>query len=168
RNSKHESPSGYKLENPRALAMGSCQMGYAFLYGVFGSLIGTNLGAVLYENILKPVVPSARAVEAGLPLAAEAAIKAKSFWLIFAVLGGVCLVGMLLYNRFFSEETPETNRRAWKIMLGLYSVFALAGLYFFIYSLFLVPEIQWKTFVQALILLSLGGGGIGISLRRKP
>ena len=143
-------------------------MGYAFLYGVFGSLIGTNLGAVLYENILKPVVPSARAVEAGLPLAAEAAIQAKSFWLIFAVLGGVCLLGMLLYNRFFSEETHKTNRRAWKIMLGLYSVFALAGLYFFIYSLFLVAEIQWKTFVQALILLSLGGGGIGISLRRKP
>ena len=143
-------------------------MGYAFLYGVFGSLIGTNLGAVLYENILKPVVPSARAVEAGLPLAAEAAIQAKSFWLIFAVLGGVCLVGMLLYNRFFSEETPETNRRAWKIMLGLYSVFALAGFYFLIYSLFLVPEIQWRTCVQALILLSLGGGGIGISLRRKP
>jgi dipeptide/tripeptide permease len=143
-------------------------MGYAFLYGVFGSLIGTNLGAVLYENILKPVVPSAKAVEAGLPLAAEAVSQAKSFWLIFAVLGGVCLVGMLLYNRFFSEETPETNRRAWKIMLGLYSVFALAGFYFLIYSLFLVPEIQWKTFVQALILLSLGGGGIGISLRRKP
>jgi MFS family permease len=143
-------------------------MGYAFLYGVFGSLIGTNLGAVLYENILKPVVPSARAVEAGLPLASEAAKQAKSFWLIFAVLGGVCLLGMLLYNRFFSEDTTKTNRRAWKIMLGLYSVFALAGFYFLIYSLFLVPEIQWKTFVQALILLSLGGGGIGISLRRKP
>ncbi len=26
RNFKHESPSGYKLENPRALAKGSCQM----------------------------------------------------------------------------------------------------------------------------------------------
>jgi MFS family permease len=143
-------------------------MGYAFLYGVFGSLIGTNLGAVLYENILKPVVPSIRAVQAGLPLAAEAATQAKFFWLIFAALGGVCLVGMLLYNRFFSQDTTKTNRRAWKIMLGLYSVFALAGFYFLIYSLFLVPEIQWKTFVQALILLSLGGGGIGISLRRKP
>jgi hypothetical protein len=137
-------------------------MGYAFLYGVFGSLFGMNLGAVLYENILKPVVPSAKAVEAGLPLAAEAIIQAKSFWLIFAVLGGVCLVGMLLYNRFFSEETHETNRRAWKIMVGLYSV------YFLIYSLFLVEEIQWKTFIQAIILLLLGGGGLSISLRRKP
>jgi dipeptide/tripeptide permease len=143
-------------------------MGYAFLYGVFGSLFGMNLGAVLYENILKPIVPSAKAVEAGLPLAAEAITKAKSFWLIFAVLGGVCLLGMLLYNRFFSEETPVTNRRAWVIMVGLYSLFALAGLYFFIYSLFLVEEIQWKTFVQALILLLLGGGGLSISLRRRP
>ncbi len=142
-------------------------MGYAFLYGVFGSLIGSNLGAVLYENILKPVVPSPKAVEAGLPLAAEAVSQVRFFWLIFAALGGVCLLGMLLYNRFFSEDTPKTNRQAWKIMLGLYSVFSLAGLYFFIYSLFLVPEIQWRTFVQALILLGFGGGGLSIGLRRK-
>ena len=54
-------------------------------------------------------------------------------------------------TKFISEK---------KFMLDLF--------YFFIYALFLVPEIQWKTFVQALILLSLGGGGIGISLRRKP
>jgi len=143
-------------------------MGYAFLYGVFGSLIGTNLGSVLYENILKPVVPSAEAVKVGLPLAAEAVSQARFFWLIFAILGGVCLVGMLLYNRFFSEDTPKTNRQAWKIMVGLYTFFSLAGIYFLIFSLFLVPEIQWKTFVQALILLALGGGGLSISFRKKP
>ena len=53
-------------------------------------------------------------------------------------------------------------------MLGLYSVFAVAGVYFFVYSLFLTAEIQWRTLVQALIMLGLGGGGMRISLRRKP
>ena len=31
-------------------------MGYAFLYGVIGSLLGSNLGGVLYESMLKPLV----------------------------------------------------------------------------------------------------------------
>jgi len=29
-------------------------MGYAFLYGVIGSLVGSNLGGVMYESMLKP------------------------------------------------------------------------------------------------------------------
>ncbi len=143
-------------------------MGYAFLYGVFGSLIGSNLGAALYEKILRPVVPSSEAVEAGIPLASEAAGQVRIFWLIFAVLGIFCLAGMLLYNRFFSQDTPETNRRAWKVMFGIYILIAAAGLYFFIFALFLSPEVQWRTFVQALIMMAFGGGGIAISIRRKP
>ena len=142
-------------------------MGYAFLYGVFGSLIGSNLGAGLYEKILDPVVPSPEAVKAGLPLTPETISQVKFFWLIFAGLGVLCLIGMLLYNRFFSEDTPETNRRAWKIMLGIYFVIAGAGLYFFVYSLFLTLQIQWKTLVQALIMLAFGGWGIMISLKKK-
>jgi len=142
-------------------------MGYAFLYGVFGSLIGSNLGAVLYENILRPVAPSREAVETGVPLVAEAVSQVKFFWLIFAVLGIFCLAGMLLYNRFFSEDTPETNRRAWKLMLGIYALIAAVGIYFFIFSLFLTPQIQWKTFVQALIMLTLGGGGLALSLKKE-
>ena len=31
-------------------------MGYAFLYGVFGSLLGSSLGAFLYERMLKPAL----------------------------------------------------------------------------------------------------------------
>ena len=142
-------------------------MGYAFLYGVFGSLIGSNLGAVLYEKILKPIAPTEDAVASGVPLASNVISQVKFFWLIFAVLGIFCLAGMLLYNRFFSEDTPETNHRAWKIMLGIYVVIAAAGIYFFVYSIFLVPQIQWKTFIQSLIMLAFGGGGIRISLRRR-
>jgi hypothetical protein len=142
-------------------------MGYAFLYGVFGSLIGSNLGATLYEKILKPVAPSSEAVTSGVALSSEAMSQVKSFWLIFAVLGIFCLAGMLLYNRFFSKDTPETNQLARKIMLGIYIVLALAGVYFFVLAIFLSAQVQWKIFVQALILLALGGGGIAISLKRS-
>jgi MFS family permease len=142
-------------------------MGYAFLYGVFGSLIGSNLGAGLYEKILNPLVPNAEDLSSGVPLSAEAIGQLKFFWLIFAVLGVVCLFGMLLYNKFFAEDTPKTNQLAWKIMLGLYIVFALVGIYFVVSSLFISEQIQWKTLIQGLILLALGGGGVRISLRRK-
>jgi POT family proton-dependent oligopeptide transporter len=142
-------------------------MGYAFLYGVIGSLVGANMGAILYEKILLPVVPSSEKLDAALPLTAETISQMKFFWLIFAMLGVFCLIGMLLYNRFFSQDTPQTNRRAWKIMLGLYVIITGAGLYFFIYSLFLSPQIQWKTLVQSVIMLVLGGGGVVISLRKS-
>lgn len=141
-------------------------MGYAFLYGVIGSLFGSNVGAVLYERILKPVAPPAKSVAAGAPLASNIISQVQYFWLIFAVLGLVCLCGLLLYNKYFAIDTPEANRRAWKIMLGVYSILAAGGVYFFIYALILSPQIQWKTFVQSLIMLGLGGGGILISLRR--
>ena len=142
-------------------------MGYAFLYGVIGSLFGSNFGAILYERILKPVAPSLENLEAGIPLAAEAVSKIRFFWMIFAVLGVVCLVGMLLYNKFFAQDTPETNRQAWKFMLGVYFVFSIAGIYFFINSIFLGDEIQWRMMVQSIILLVLGAGGIRLSLKRK-
>jgi len=90
----------------------------------------------------------------------------KLFWLIFAVLGIVCMIGMVLYNKFFSQDTPEANRRAWKIMLGIYILFAGAGLYFFIYTLFIAPQIKWTTLAQSLIMLLIGGGGMRISLGR--
>ncbi|MBU4254949.1 MAG: MFS transporter [Acidobacteria bacterium] len=142
-------------------------MGYAFLYGVFGSLFGSNLGAIMYQKILKPVAPVAEALAEGLPLSAAALGQVRLFWMIFAVLGLVCLIGMLLYNRFFTEDTLATNRKAWKIMLGIYFILAAAGLYFLVYSLLLAETIQWKTFVQSLILLGLGVGGIRISFKGK-
>ena len=141
-------------------------MGYAFLYGVFGSLIGSNLGAILYEKILLPVVPSEEALNAGLPLSLEAGGQVKYFWLIFAILGIFCLAGMLLYNHFFSEDTPVTNRRARRIMQGIYSLISVAGIYFFIESLFLSPQVQWRTFVQSIIMMALGGGGLGTSRKK--
>jgi dipeptide/tripeptide permease len=142
-------------------------MGYAFLYGVFGSLIGSNLGAVLYEKRLAPLAPAAADVVSGVPPSALVLSQVREFWLIFASLGILCLAGMLLYNRFFSEDTTETNRRARSIMFVVYAVLAVAGIFFLIQSLFLAPEVQWRTFVQSLIMLLLGGGGILISRKGK-
>jgi dipeptide/tripeptide permease len=141
-------------------------MGYSFLYGVGGSLIGSNMGAILYEKILKPVAPSPETVTAGVPLSVSTFSQVRLFWIIFAVIGLSCMIGMLLYNRFFAQDTPEANRRAWKIMLGIYIFLVIAGLYFLIYSLFFTPEIPWRTVVQSLIMLGVGAGGIIISLRK--
>jgi proton-dependent oligopeptide transporter, POT family len=142
-------------------------MGYAFLYGVIGSLFGSNFGAVMYEKILKPVVPAESLLNSGASLSAAAVGQIRLFWLIFAGLGIVCLVGMLLYNRFLSEDTPAANQLAWRIMLGVYILLTVFGLYFMVSVLFLSDQIQWKTFVQALIMLGIGGGGIRISIKRQ-
>lgn len=142
-------------------------MGYAFLYGVIGSLFGSNFGAVMYESMLKPIAPSPESIAAGVPLAPEVTSKIQTFWLIFAILGVACLVGMLLFNKFFAEDTPETNRKAWKIMLGIYFVLAAAGVYFLISSVFFAEQLNFRTLIQALIMMGLGGGGMFISLKRR-
>jgi POT family proton-dependent oligopeptide transporter len=142
-------------------------MGYAFLYGVIGSLFGSNFGAIMYERMLEPLVPPPEQVQAGMALAPEVMGQIRVFWMIFAVLGVVCLVGMLLYNRFFSEDTPQTNRRAWKIMLGIYVIFCIAGIYFFLQSTFLAEQTQWRMMIQSLILLFLGAGGIRLSFKKE-
>jgi len=141
-------------------------MGYAFLYGIIGSLFGSNFGAVMYEKILKPVAPTPEAVSEGVTLAPHVISQVKFFWMIFAMLGIVCVIGMVLYNKFFSQDTPKANRRAWKIMLGIYILFSGAGLYFFIYTLVIAPQIKWATLAQSIIMLLIGGGGVRISLRR--
>lgn len=141
-------------------------MGYAFLYGVVGSLFGSNFGAVMYEKILKPVAPSPESLKAGIAMSPEAIGQIRLFWLIFAGLGLFCLVGMLLYNKFFSKDTDVSNRRAWKIMFGVYVILTVAGFYFMVHALLLSDQVQWKTLIQALIMLGLGSGGVLISLRK--
>jgi MFS family permease len=142
-------------------------MGYAFLYGVVGSLFGSNFGAIMYEKLLTPVIPPAEAMQGGVPLGADALAKIREFWLIFVVIGAVCVVGMLLYNRFFAEDTETTRRRAWRIMVVVYALIAVAGVYFLVQALFGAAQIQWKTLVQSVILIGLGGGGLTLSLKRR-
>jgi uncharacterized protein YqgC (DUF456 family) len=133
---------------------------------VVGSLFGSNLGAILYDKILTPVIPAQETLQAGAALGPETAAAIREFWMIFAAIGVACLAGMLLYNRYFAEDTAATRRKAWKIMLGVYAFLGAAGLFFLVRS-FTGETIQWKSVVQSVILIGLGGGGMVLSLRRR-
>jgi len=130
-------------------------MGYAFLYGVIGSLIGSSLGGMLYGSMLKPLI--------GQPGAGAAA---RTFWLIFVALNVAAAIGLIVYDRIFAEDTPETNGKARKVMLAIYGLLLVVGLLFLRSSLFGGAEISYKTLVQAVIMLLLGAGGMAVSLRR--
>lgn len=130
-------------------------MGYAFLYGVIGSLVGSSLGGAMYAAWLKPLVGRA---------GTEAATR--GFWLVFVVLDVAALLGLLAYNRAFAADTAETNERARKVMLGVYALLLLGGAAFLVRSL-AGAEPSPRTLVQAAIMLALGGGGMAVSARRR-
>jgi phosphoglycerol transferase MdoB-like AlkP superfamily enzyme len=130
-------------------------MGYAFLYGVFGSLLGSNLGGFLYERMLKPVV--------GVP-GTEG--RTRLFWLLFAVLDIVACAGLFYFARSFGQDTPDTRARARRVMIGVYAGIVLLGLVFLAIGANATP-VQYRTVVQAIIFIALGGGGIAVSLSRK-
>jgi dipeptide/tripeptide permease len=131
-------------------------MGYAFLYGVIGSLIGSSLGGFMYGAMLKPVIgqPGAQAV-------------ARLFWLIFVALNILAAVGLVFYDRIFAEDTPATNEKARRVMLGIYLLLLLAGVGFLYASVFGGSGISYKIMVQATILLLLGASGTAVSLRKR-
>jgi len=130
-------------------------MGYSFLYGVIGSLIGSNLGGVMYEAMLKPVIHLA-----------DAGAVARTFWLIFVALDIVGAVGLLAYNRAFAADTPKANADARKIMIGIYAVVLACGAWFLVSSL-IGAEPEYKTMVQAIIMILIGVGGLLVSFVRN-
>lgn len=62
-------------------------LGYAFLYGVLGSLIGGVLGANLYvhfvDNLNDP----------------------QTLWIVFSLIGVATIIGLLLYSKFVVKES---------------------------------------------------------------
>jgi proton-dependent oligopeptide transporter, POT family len=130
-------------------------MGYAFLYGVIGSLIGSNLGGVLYESMLKPQVGNPGAFPVY-----------RNFWLLFAALDLVSMVGLILYNKYFAEDTLGANRAARRIMAGIYIVLICLGGWFLVESVS-GESIAYKVLVQSTIMLLIGIGGIVISLKHR-
>jgi len=130
-------------------------MGYAFLYGVVGSLLGSSIGAVLYERFLLP--------SAGTPLADS---RAAQFWLMFAVLDVFAVLALVLFARRFTEDTEETRRRATAIMDWVYGLIVLLG-GGYIYLAVSGPVVKYRIFVQALIFVVLGVGGFLINRRRE-
>jgi hypothetical protein len=130
-------------------------MGYAFLYGVFGSLLGSNLGAFLYAEMIEPVL--------GTP---ELRGRATLFWLLFAVLDVVAAGTLVLFFRRFGQDTPETRQKAARTMRVVYALIALLGAAFLVMGLTKDP-IQVRTVVQAVIFLVLGIGGMVIIARGR-
>jgi hypothetical protein len=129
-------------------------MGFAFLYGVIGSLLGSSLGAYLYEWLMKPVV--------GQP---EAGQTAMMFWLMFAVLDVVAAGGLILFARSFTADTPQTNAKAAVVMRGVYILVLVIGAAF-CYNAFSGEAIKYRILVQSVIFLALGIGGLVIGRRK--
>ncbi len=129
-------------------------MGYAFLYGVIGSLVGSNIGGELYDSMLKPLV--------GLPGIEN---RLRNFWLVFAGLGALTAIGLVSYNHYFSQDTPNSNRLARRIMKGVYACLTLLGCWFLYQSIFASPTLVYRTMVQAAIMLVVGAGGLAIGVR---
>jgi dipeptide/tripeptide permease len=129
-------------------------MGYAFLYGVFGSLLGANLGTALYGWMMKPVI--------GTP---EADAAARTFWLMFAALDMIAMVGLALFARKFGADTPETRRCARGAMYLVYIALLLLGGGFLYFGVSAAP-MQYRTIVQATIFLVLGIGGLFMNRER--
>jgi dipeptide/tripeptide permease len=128
-------------------------MGFAFLYGVIGSLLGANIGSFLYARLMTPVI--------GTPAAPG---RARLFWLMFAVLDIVAAAGLVLFARSFGQDTPDARRRARPLMNLLYGLILLLG-GLFLYVAFSTSPASTRTAVQALIFLALGGGGLYMNRR---
>ena len=108
----------------------------------------------MYEAMLKP-------------LAGQSGVDGdiQFFWMVFALMGILALFGLVLYNKYFAADTPETNARARRIMMGVYTALIILG-GFFVYLSLTSEEISYKTLVQATIMLLIGAGGIYISKRK--
>ncbi|MBU8920315.1 MAG: MFS transporter [Bacteroidales bacterium] len=124
-------------------------MGYAFLYGVIGSLVGSNVGGEMYHSILAPLV--------GKP---DVSTTLRNFWLVFAALGVVTMFALIIYNKLFGEDTEETRNKARKVMFFIYGllVFISGGMVIFVNAT--SGGIPPKTWIQSAIMLLIGMGGL--------
>jgi POT family proton-dependent oligopeptide transporter len=129
-------------------------MGYAFLYGVFGALLGANIGAYVYDAYMTPVINTPAAPE-----------HARLFWLGFAGLDAFAALGLILFARRFGQDTPDTRYKARIVMYVVYAAVLLLGLYF-LWTAFSGETPQYRTAVQALIFVALGTGGLLMNSRR--
>jgi POT family proton-dependent oligopeptide transporter len=110
-------------------------MGFGFLYGMFGSLVGGILGAFLYVRFIdrpmlafvrerlaaagsQAIIPEharvADAIRAGSGIGLERAeIVAHGYpsklWLLFSAIGVLCIAGLLLYQKFVASNR-QTHR----------------------------------------------------------
>ncbi|MBX3044967.1 MAG: MFS transporter [Candidatus Kapabacteria bacterium] len=105
-------------------------MGFGFMYGFFGSLIGGFLGAWLYvkfidnpmiafirnaisERNLNAVLPDGVVIAEALKIADSVGITksevvqyayTSELWLVFSGIGVMCIIGLLLYQKFIGAR----------------------------------------------------------------
>ena len=123
-------------------------MGYAFLYGVFGALLGATLGSRLYPYMLKPTIGTA-----------SAASQSRLFWLLFVALDVCAVAALVLFSRRLGEDNARTRRVARWWMYGVYGAIAFLG--FVLYRSAAAGE--YKTMVQAIIFFGIGAGGLAMN-----
>ena len=131
-------------------------MGYAFLYGVIGSLVGSNVGGEMYYAILEPIKGQ---------VGVEGTIT--TFWLVFAILGVGTMLTLGLYNKLFGEDTPETRLRAKRVMTFVYGSIIVLAILMLFFVISTQGELPIKTAIQAGIMFAIGIGGL-FSQLRKP
>ena len=128
-------------------------MGYAFLYGVFGALLGANVGAFLYDAMLTPLVGRA-----------DAAATIRLFWLVFVGIDALAVGGLWFFSRALGKDTPATRARARLVMTGVYGLILLLGCYF-LYGAVSATPTDYKAVIEALIFQVLGLGGLYMNNR---
>jgi len=130
-------------------------MGWAFLYGVIGSLVGSNVGGEMYHAILTPL--------RGQPGAAP---TLRCFWLTFAALGLLTMAGLFVYDRLFGVDSPVTRARARRAMYGIYGAMLAGAPALVAFVVSAQGRLPAKTGIQAGIMIAMGVGGL-ITLARS-
>lgn len=131
-------------------------MGYAFLYGVVGALVGSNIGGEMYYEFLLPLKGAANVSE-----------SLKTFWLVFAVLGVATMFALLAYNHFFGADNEKTRRRAQIVMTLVYSILVIGASTLVVFVYQKNGEVPVKTWIQGGIMVTVGLGGLVALIRGK-
>ena len=92
-------------------------MGYSFLYGILGSLLGSNIGAFLYERILKPVIGMPEAGGAG------AAVLARSS----SARRARRAAGLIVFTAPSARTRPRRAAARARVIASLYAGYPAAG-----------------------------------------
>ncbi len=124
-------------------------MGYAFLYGVLGSLVGSNVGGEMYHAFLTPLVGQA-----------GVGSTLRNFWLVFAALGIATALILFAYNKLFGQDTAATRARARRVMFVVYGLLVIGAVAILYMVWSTQGEIPIKTAIQAGIMIAVGGGGL--------
>lgn len=107
-------------------------MGFGFLYGFFGSLIGSFVGAWLYVKLVdnpmiifintkltelgKPAIELGSNITEAIKIAESIGLSkseisnyahTQELWILFSIIGILCIVGLLLYSKFIMKKDSK-------------------------------------------------------------